>query len=328
MNDDKTTPSDSVSNPPSAAAKTEPIADHPEFQPSPSAKPPGNEVPVPSRTKTPWQPKAAITTAQRNDVIRAAQSANKFRFDQVVAHPDDNAVFRIRKIEGANAILALPDNSTVTYPVAELFDPEAAEQMAAQLVQSPGESIAAPAKKPEGKVRDQSPGTGPAGGAVTLLVAAAIAFMSMFGTVGCGNGTNGTGSGIVEGETAQSKAANAIEFAEAHAGPITTAAVTAFLLSKSDPAQRAVDAQYIYAGASALNIFTTGTVPTAEEIEATVRTFMKGDPRYVALAQIIVAQYANVYPLFKIANKSPVKLLVAIEMGAMNGAKPFLKPAG
>lgn len=321
MNDDRSTPTEAVSNPPAAAQKPAPVEKHPEFKPAPSAPADPADSKTRPRTKKPWQPKAAITTGQVNDVLRAAMAANQFRFDQVVAHRNDAGPLRIVKLAGKTATVRAPDNSLEEYPVAELFDPEVAEKMAVQLTQKPGETIAAPAKS-ESPVANQSPGTGPASTAVTLLVAAAIAFMSLFGVTACE--TNSTGTGTVSGTTEQSKAASAIQFAEDHAQPLTTAAVTAFLLTQRDPATRATDAKYIYAGAQALNIFTAGTVPTADQLEATVKTFLKGDPRYNELAAVIVAQYANVYPLFGIAGKSPTKLFIAIENGAMNGAKPFL----
>lgn len=316
--DARTTPTESASNPP--AERMETVEQHEDFKPAAAVPAPESEKTKP-REKTPWRPKASISDAQLNDVLRTASAANKFRFDQVVAHRNDAGPLRLVKLGGNVATVRAPDGSLEEYPVAELFDPETAEAMAAQLAQPAGEA-AAPAERPARKVRDQAAGSGPAG-AVSILVALALALTALFGTTGCGNTTTGT----VSGTTEQAKAESAITFAEDHAQPITTAAVTAFLLMQKDGTQRGVDAKYIYSGAQALNIFTTGVIPTADQLEATVKTFLRGDPRYNELAGVIVAEYANVYPLFGIAGKSPTKLLMAIEMGAMNGAKPFV-PAG
>lgn len=101
-------------------------------------------------------------------------------------------------------------------------------------------------------------------------------------------------------------------------------AVTAFLILEKDPVKRAKDAAYVYAGATALKSAATGEVLSPEQLRATVIAFVKDDERYIALASVLINEYSNVYPLFKIENASPVKFLTEIADRASNAAQPFL----
>src|SRR4051812_2185905 len=113
---ERTTPSESASNPPAAQPELKPIDESPEFKPAEPVSAPETEKTKP-RTKTPWQPKAAISTAQVNDVIRGASAANQFRFDQVVAHRNDAGPLRLVKLVGKTATVRAPDGSLEEYPV-------------------------------------------------------------------------------------------------------------------------------------------------------------------------------------------------------------------
>jgi len=143
---------------------------------------------------------------------------------------------------------------------------------------------------------------------VSLLIATAL--------LGC--------AGLPQNATPQEKAAYAIAQAQKYSPPLITAAVTAFLITERNPANQSRDAAYIYSGATALYTFSSGSVPSAADVQAAVQAFAKGDPRYVQLAQIFVSQYASLYPLFGVAGKSPTVLFQAWALAAMNGAKPFL----
>jgi hypothetical protein len=133
-------------------------------------------------------------------------------------------------------------------------------------------------------------------------------------------------AGLPANATPQEKARAALNTAQIGIKYTVGPAITAFLLLEKDDAQRAKDAAYVYAGASALNAAATGELLTKEQLAAIIGSFTRNDPRYVALAGVLVAEYANVYPLFKISGTSPVKFLTEIAQRAQDAAKPFLAP--
>lgn len=133
-------------------------------------------------------------------------------------------------------------------------------------------------------------------------------------------------AGLPANATPHDKALAALDTAQTGLKFTIGPAITAFLLMEKDNAKRAQSAAYVYAAATALNAAATGETPTAEQLSAAVKTFIKDDPRYLALAGLVVSEYANVYPLFKISGTSPAKFLTEVAQRAGEAAKPFLAP--
>lgn len=119
------------------------------------------------------------------------------------------------------------------------------------------------------------------------------------------------------------KAEAAIRNAEVAATPITTALVSTSLVLIKDPARRGDIAQKIVAASNAVDALLTGKVPTAEELKAQVKAYVGNDPEALRIAQVIAANYASIYPLFSIAEKSPVVFIGKVTKGARDGAAMF-----
>lgn len=132
-------------------------------------------------------------------------------------------------------------------------------------------------------------------------------------------------SGLPANATAQQKAQHAIDSATTGVKFVVGPAVTAWLLMQKDVAKQQHDAAMVYAGAMAINSGATGAVLTPAELQNLIRTFTSADdPRYLQLAQLLSAEYAQLYPLFGIAGTTPVQFFTEVALQAGNAAKPFL----
>lgn len=132
---------------------------------------------------------------------------------------------------------------------------------------------------------------------------------------------------LPDNATPQQKAQAAINNVTTGAKFVIGPAVTAWLLWQKDIKKQQQDAAMVYAAATAINSLATGVTPAPAELQRIIAQFTGGgDPRYLALANVLASEYTNLYSLFHIAGTTPAKFFGEVAMQAMNAAQPFLAP--
>jgi hypothetical protein len=307
--------------PNAAGIVTEPINDHPEFAgaEAPKDKTAAVKAVKPLNSK-PWQPQAAVTTAQVSDVInqaKAAAASGQFLFDQPIAHPSIGENGRLVKLMGDTATIRYGNGEMKDFPKGEIFDPTVAEDIAASLVNA------------EPVQQNKPPVTGPAkpaGGSgsapvVTALMAALLLSFSFLG-VACET----TGSQQIKG-TAAAKVREVVTLSEPEIRPLAALATDGVFAFALTPAQR--DAT-IAATSKIVGIVSAASGMTPDQFQAALLAALPPDPQYQEMSASLTHIYSLGINLLSGDPKLLLKAAVDIAAGindSINAWKRITSPA-